>query len=169
MAVNLNRQFMNNTGLDRNNCLTNLLNSISPSTENETDIINHSKYYDSASFKNVLNGYNTELGILNLNCRSLNANFDKLKLFLADVDTRSQITCITLQETWQKENDSVDFYVIPGYTLISDCYRITSHGGVAIYLRNDFSYKKISIGNESTLYEIISLKFGELKVFVLNI
>ena len=42
MATNINRTFMNNTGLNENNCLNNLLHNISPELENETNIISHS-------------------------------------------------------------------------------------------------------------------------------
>ena len=62
-------------------------------------------------------------------------------LFLSDTDRLSQISCITLQGTCFDEHTDVAFYSIPGYTLISDAYRISSHCGVAIYL-NDFSYER---------------------------
>ena len=96
---------------------------------------------------------NCEISILNLNCQKLSAKFDKLKLFLAQVDTQSQITCITIQETWFDEHTDQDLYCIPGYTLIYDPCRITSHGGVAIYLHSNYSYEKQPIGNTSRVYE----------------
>ena len=40
------------------------------------------------------------------------------------------------------EHTDLAFYSIPGYTLISDAYRISSHCGVAIYLNNDFSHER---------------------------
>ena len=39
-----------------------------------------------------------KITMLNLYCQSLSAKFDNLKQFLADTDTHSKITCITLQE-----------------------------------------------------------------------
>ena len=45
---------MNNTGLNERNCFTNLIQSISPDLENETSIINHSKYYNDVDFKTTL-------------------------------------------------------------------------------------------------------------------
>ena len=126
--------------------------------ENETDTINHSMYYKDDSFKHMLNCTSIEIGILNLNCRSLRSIFDQLKIFLADIDYRSQITCITLQETWFKDEVDLDYYTLPGYTLLSDCYRISAHGGVAIYVHNDFSFKRLDIYNTSAVYENISIE-----------
>ena len=71
--------------------------------------------------------------------------FDQPKLFLADTDKLSQISCITLQgKCFDKHND-LACYSIHGYTLISDAYRISSHCGVAIYLNKDFSHEENSL------------------------
>ena len=118
MAVNINRPFMNNTGLNENNCFSNLIHHISPNIENEIDIINHSTYYNDDDFKDVLKNTKSELRILNLNCLNLNTRFDLLKLLLVDVDINSQIDCITLQGTCFNENTDLTFYNIPGYFLI---------------------------------------------------
>ena len=86
MATNINRTFMNNTGLNENNCLNNLLHNISPELENETNIISHSKYCNDVDFQGILQHTNCDICILNLKTR-----FDKLKIFLADIDVHSQI------------------------------------------------------------------------------
>ena len=49
------------------------------------------------------------------------------------------------------------FYSIPGYTLISDAYRISSHCGVAIYLNNDFSHETKFINSTSTVFESVTI------------
>ena len=46
MAININRSFMNNTGLNENNCLHNLVQSLSPDMENEIDMLNETRYYN---------------------------------------------------------------------------------------------------------------------------
>ena len=79
-------------------------------------------------------------------------------IFLADIDVHSQITCITLQGTCFDEHTDLAFYSIPGYTLLSDAYRISSHCGVAIYLHNDFSYERKFINNTSTVFESMSIE-----------
>ena len=84
--------------------------------------------------------------------------FDQLKLFLADTDRLSQISCITLQGTCFDEHTDLAFYSIPGYTLISDAYRINSHCGVAIYLNNNFSYEINFINSTSTVFESVTIE-----------
>ena len=48
--------------------------------------------------------------------------------------------------------------MIPGYTLISDACRISSHCGVAIYLSNDFSYEIKFINNTSAVFESMAIE-----------
>ena len=87
--------FIHNTGLNKNNSLTHLLDTISPDMEDESNIIiERSKYYDDADFKDVLQQYNGNFRILSLNCQSINAKYDKLKLFLDDVNTHNPISII---------------------------------------------------------------------------
>ena len=80
---------------------------------------------------------------------------------MSKTDTHSKITCITLQETWFDENTPLDSYCIPGYTLISEPHRITSHGGVAIYLNNKFSYRKPELNHDSNVYENLTIEIWQ--------
>ena len=48
----------NNLRLDEENSLSLLLDQISPKPENETTVIEHSKYYNDVEFKNVLQNAN---------------------------------------------------------------------------------------------------------------
>ena len=95
MAVNINCPFMNNTGLNENNCFSNLIHHISPNIETDIDITNHSTSYNDDDFRDLPKHTKSELSILNLNCLNLNTRFDLLKLFLVDVVINSQIDCIT--------------------------------------------------------------------------
>ena len=76
--------FIQNTLLNENNSLSDLLDSmgIHYNKENESAIIEHSKDYDDVEFKNASQRFESEISILSINCQSINAKFDKLKLFL---------------------------------------------------------------------------------------
>ena len=63
-------QFVHNTGLNKDNSLTHLVDAISLDMENEVDLVQSSKYYDDENFKIELNGINSRLCILSLNCQS---------------------------------------------------------------------------------------------------
>ena len=43
MTININCSFINNTGLNENNCLNSMLYDVSPEFENECDIISRTK------------------------------------------------------------------------------------------------------------------------------
>ena len=92
MVVNINRSFMKNTGLNENNCFSNIIHHISPNVENEIDIINHS-YYNDDDFRDVLKNTKSELSLLNLNCLNLNTRFDILTLLLVLLSTHSHDPC----------------------------------------------------------------------------
>ena len=51
--ANTRNAFMNNADLTEETSLTHLLDVIAPDIENETQLINHSKYYDDHSFSDV--------------------------------------------------------------------------------------------------------------------
>ena len=119
MGDNINNSFLHNTGLTEHNSFPHLLQNMSTDLENEINMIEHSKYYSDSDFIQMYGETTSEISILNLNCGSLNAKFDKLKMFLATVDSQSDITCITLQETWCSEFTDMSQFILPGYTLIT--------------------------------------------------
>ena len=87
MANMHTNSFIHNIGLNEENSLSHLLDQISPEIENETNLLEHSKYYNDVDFKRVLhNASSSKISMLSLNCQSINAKFDKLKMFLDDVN-----------------------------------------------------------------------------------
>ena len=158
ITINMNRSIINNTGLNENNCLNNLLDNVSYEFDNEFNIISHSKYCNDVDFKEILQETNLDICILNLNFLNRKTLLDKLKIFLADSDSHSKISCITLQCTCFDEYTDLIFPSIPGYTLISDAYRISSHCGVAISLNTDFSYERKFINNTSAVFESMAIE-----------
>ena len=61
MAININSSFINNTGLNENNCLNSLLHNVSPEFENECEIISHSKYCADVDFQEALQEANCDI------------------------------------------------------------------------------------------------------------
>lgn len=141
-----NFDFITNANVNESNSLVDLMQSVDPKNENEIDVLKHSKYYNDKEFKKTSVKINGELRILNLNCCDLKSKFDQIKIFLANYEANNNnpISVITLQETHiSQESDSEIFY-IPDYTFVSECARINSFGGVAMFIHNDFSFKKLS-------------------------
>ena len=91
---------------------------------------------------------------MNLNCCSLNARIDALKILLATVDRHSRISCITLQETWCDESTDMTKCILPGYTMITQFKRTedSNHG-----VHQDFSFSEIE-GNQSLVHETLGIE-----------
>ena len=157
MIMANNNSFIHNTGLNKENSLTHLLDAISPEMENEIKLIHPSKYYDDEDFKVKLNSLNNGLCTLSLNCQSINAKFDKLKLFLDDVNTQNPISVICIQESWGHEEIDIRYFSLPNYTLINANRRLSLHGGLITYIHDDFAFKELNdmipISSTSTLFE----------------
>ena len=141
-----NREFILNRNISDSNSLIDLVQSTDPGYNEEVNVIEHSLYYSDDDFKGVIESKKSPLRILNLNCCGLNAKFDKLNLFLANMNTDCPFSVITLQETHISADSDVNLFHIPDYSLVYDPARINSFGGVAIYVHNSFSFNRL--GND---------------------
>ena len=157
-----NRDFLENRNINERNSLLDLVQNISPDSEEEVNFIDHSKYYNDQDYKDCLSRSKGALRILSLNCGGLNAKFDNLKIFLANCNNISfPIHVITLQETHINSNADIPYFELPGYTLVYDLARINSFGGVAIYVHDSFSFTRLDIDTfkqASSVYESMYLE-----------
>ena len=110
MANIQTNSFIHNTGLNEKKYLSHLITAMSPDSENESTLIEHSKYYGDAEFEHALQQYNNKISILSISCQSLNAKFDKFKLFLDDVNTKNQILVLCVPETWNHEGTDTNCF-----------------------------------------------------------
>ena len=157
MANRYTNSFIHNIGLNEENSLSHLLDKISPEIENETDLLEHSKYYNDVDFKNVLHNANSKISMLSLNCQSINAKFDKLKIFLCDVNKDHPISVICIQESWGHEEMEMSYFSPSNYSMVYKNRRLSTHGGLILYIHDDFAFKElnneIAISHESNLFE----------------
>ena len=142
--------FIFNEGLTEENSFTHLIKSISPDTKNEIELIEHSNYYTDDEFVNNIQIRESKIKMLSLNYQSINAKIEKLKAFLAVINEYTEISIICLQETWGHENVDMSFYNLPNYSMVYENRRLSAHGGLLIYIHNDFSYTKLNLENRIT-------------------
>ena len=124
--------FMDNMRLNEVNSLTYLLNT---DDSDELNIIRHSPYFSdddllkwSTFHKNGLS-----IDLLSLNCQSLHAKFDYIKLLIDTFEAKycpHQVLC--LQKSWFSSDTDLSPYVISGYHLISTGHYASNHGGLVI-------------------------------------
>ena len=159
----IDREFLCNRNINKANSLPDLMHSLNPDSENEPNLIEHSLYYSDKDYKSCMTRANGELRMLNLNIGGLNSKFDKLKLFLAECNNdTSPLSVITLQETHFTSEIDVNYFQLPGYTMVNDFARLNKCGGIAIYVRSSFSLKRLDVSKfmqNSTVYESMFLEF----------
>ena len=143
MANAYTNSFIHNMGLNEKNSLPHLLDRISPEMENEASLIEHSKYYNDVEFRNVLNNTNSKISILSLNSQSINAKFDQLKIFLDNINMECPISVICIQESWTHEGIEMSQFSLPNYTMLFKNRRLSTHGGLIMYIHDDFAYKEL--------------------------
>ena len=140
-------------GGSNSNNLNNLLHTFHDS-EDEISTMQHSHYYDWDGLQDIMITNKGDFSLLSLNIQSIRAKFDKfnsLLKYLSESDCLFSAIC--LQETWLKENDDTSLLNIPGYNLIHQGSRCSEHGGLIIYLQENFTYSKKTMYESSSRWE----------------
>ena len=164
-----NNHFLHNENINESNSLVELTEQLNPGTENEINIIDHSRYYTNEDFRET----DGSLRILNLNCRGLKSNFGKLETFLMTSNNNdSPISIIALQETHITSRTDITAFLLPDYTLVFDLARLNNFGGVALYVHNSFTFSRLPIdkyNQNSDVYESIYIEIFNKKSKLNNI
>ena len=63
------------------------------------------------------------------------------------------ISAICLQETWLREDTNIDLLSLENYNVISEGKRCSAHGGLAIYLHENFNFKTVPSPIISEIFE----------------
>ena len=122
--------------------------------DEEPCIYHPSPYFEIEQFTDILNNNEKSFALLSLNSQSLHAKLEQLKVYLHMVtNANSQIHVICLQETWINENSDLQQFNIPGYNFISKSATCSSHGGVAMYIKDDINYKILEINGNPILWD----------------
>jgi hypothetical protein len=122
--------------------------------EDETpQFFQHSPYYNTEGIGDFLSAPNNAgFKIFLLNCQSLNSKFSELKTYIEGV-FESKFDAICLQETWLSSSSDVSLLQLEGYNLISKGKLASNHGGVAIYLKDTYTYKVLSVDSPSNIWD----------------
>ena len=115
--------------------------------DEEPCIYHPSPYYEVEHLTDMLRSYDHKpFSLITLNSQSLYAKLEQLKVYLHTIENANcQIHVICIQESWINENTDLQQFNIPGYNFISKSATCSSHGGVAMYIRDDMNYKILNI------------------------
>lgn len=144
--------------------------------DNMPTLLKNSPYYDNENAIDILKNKQNAISILSLNCQSLPAKFDQIKIYLRNFEiAHCPFTIMALQETWLSNNHDVSLFQLDGYNLLYRPCSSSTHGGVAIYLRGNIEYKVLSISSNSNIWDglfveiIINNENVNRKVIIANI
>ena len=88
---------------------------------------------------------------MSLNCQSIDAKFDQLNIKVQQSKSNCyEFSAICLQETWLS---STSLFKIRGYNLISQGKMCSSHGGLAIYISEQFKFSTTDLNINSQIWE----------------
>ena len=133
--------------------LLDLVNEERTDLEDEApSLFTHSPYYDNESLSDMLIAKSESFKVMSLNVQSLNAKFNELQIYIQGC-CKSSFNAICLQETWLSDQSELSMLQLDGYTLISKGKSASNHGGVAMYLKDTFSYKTLPIASQSNIWD----------------
>ena len=154
----------------------NLQNIIISNEDSHKDVFNSksSLYYDIGTVEHFLVNHKDKFCLLSMNVQSLRAKFDQLQSILQNLKHKSLFfDCVCLQETWLSENDNYSLFNIDGYTLIKKDLEdsCSKHGGLLIYIKNDYPINNIEIISNKITFEglVLKTKLNDKIITIVNI
>ena len=109
--------------------------------------------------KNLLHNAKSMISMWSLNCQSNNAKFDRFKLFFDNVSIEHPISVICIQESWGHEEMEMSYFSLPNYSMVFESRGLTTHGGLILYVHDDFEYwslsNELTMARESKLFKSV--------------
>ena len=136
----INEEILENIGGKSQNNLNEILRNFTD-TDFEVQTFDDSSYIDIDSMTDNLKPHEKSFSLMSLNIQSINAKFDKLTTLLSYLnESNSMFSAICIQETWLRHDQDTSLFEIPGYNLIHKGKSCSEHGGLIIYLKEEFTY-----------------------------
>ena len=128
-------------------------------TDNSPSIFEQSLYYNNDDFIKVLKSKKDTPILFSLNCQSLNARINDIKILLDMLnESACHLDILCVQETWLDDSDDVSHLQLDGFTFVSRGKSCSPCGGVAMYLRNIFDYRILPISSRSNSWDGLFLE-----------
>ena len=118
-----------------------------------------SSYLDNENFIQILKTKKKTVKMVSLNCQSLNSKFDQLNIYIQLLRNNScTLDIICLQETWLDDDSDISCVQLDGFRFVHKGRSCSMHGGVAFYLRDDFTFRTLSIYSRSNTWDGLFLE-----------
>ena len=120
----------------------------------DTEFPSHVTYIDTLSLEFKLPSAKEHFTVFSLNIQSINAKFDYLSALFKDLSAKGVgFSAICLQESWLSKEDDVNFFQIPNYNIIHQGKTCSGHGGLIIYLHENYSWQVRQLHEQSDTWE----------------
>ena len=140
--------FINNQNFTESNNLTYFLGN--DDTTEEIVQVELSPYLGIQKFCEKLHNVKSNLSIVSLNVQSINANFDEFRIALNEINKKHHVSIICIQESWLSSECCTKMFELPDYQLISKGKYCSNHGGLLMYVHNDYYWEPITIKEGTT-------------------
>ena len=138
----------------------------------ENDMSTCSPYLMLSQVPSVVKKYANGFSVLSLNCQSINAKFDFVKLLLAEMTNNNfKFSAICLQESWLSGNPpDTSLFHLPGYQTFALGATCSSHGGLLIYLSSEYNATVRDLYKTSKIWEglFLNITGNGIKPFTLG-
>ena len=131
--------------------------------EEEITNLKLSSYIDIVSLREALGSAKSTLSILSFYAQSINTKFDEFRIAIDQINEKLPIGIICVQESWLHSNFKFDIFELRGYNMISKGKHCSEHGGLIIYVHDDFDYELFSVYENSNGWENLSIKIDDKK------
>lgn len=99
-----------------------------------------------------------------INARSLNKNIGELKILIE----KTNFDVIAISESWLTRNTPKDRFELQGFNIIRNDRKNKRGGGVCLYVKEQYSYKKITLPNAPEMPEMlwVEVSIGHTKIAI---
>lgn len=128
------------------NSLKHIIEQNNTQLDEEPVLIQQSPYVDDNELIEILKTKSHFVKCLSINIQSLNAKIDQLRIYIENLKRNDcEFDAVCIQETWVNDKHSADLLQIDGYRLVLQMCSSTTHGGLAIYIKESFKFEVLSI------------------------
>ena len=143
-------------GISENNLLE-ILND--ENTDDGTILSNVSSYYSMENIDILLGTQTKTFSLMSLNCQSINAKFPELVILINKLrNINFEFSVICLQETWLSNDADLSILQLPNYRCISKGRSCSQHGGLIVYLHENYNQNVYIETKDSDIWEGIFVK-----------
>ena len=148
--------FINNQNFTETNNLTYLLGN--DDTTKEIAQVKLSPYLDTQELCEKLHRVKSNLSIISLNAQSISAKYDEFQIAMNCINNKCHVSIVCIQESWLSSECSTKMFELPDYQVISKGKYCSNHGGLLIYVHNDYYCEPLTTKEGTTGWENLFIK-----------